>query len=109
MHIGIGGRVQHGQYLFQPATDNRCSALGSLLFVAAKQPIEFFGDPFPVQMQGGQQRGAIGQPQGLRDPLQVGLVGGRHMGLLVVQVLDAVLHLAQKHVRLGQLQRRIGR
>ena len=60
-------------------------------------------------MQGGQQRGAIGQPQGLRDPLQVGLVGGQHMGLLVVQVLDAVLHLAQKHIGLGQLQRRIGR
>ena len=31
------------------------------------------------------------------------------MGLLVVQVLDAVLHLAQKHIRLRQLQRRIGR
>ena len=31
------------------------------------------------------------------------------MGLLIVQVLDAVLHLAQKHIRLRQLQRRIGR
>ena len=31
------------------------------------------------------------------------------MGLLVVQVLDAVLHLAQKNIGLGQLERRVGR
>ena len=32
--------------------------------------------------------------------MQVSLVGGQHMGLLVVQVLDAVFHLAQKYIGL---------
>ena len=112
MHIGVDGRVQHGQYFFQPAAGSGCGtgcSLGRLLFVAAKQPVEFFRHPFPVKVQAGQQRGAIGQPQCVRDPLQIGLIGGQHMGLLIVQVLDAVLHLAQKNIGLGQLERRVGR
>ena len=36
------------------------------------------------------------------DPAQIGVLGWQHVGLLVVQVLDAVLDLAQKLVALRQ-------
>ena len=34
----------------------------------------------------------------MRDPSQIRIGSGQDVGLLIVQVLDAVLHLAQKHV-----------
>ena len=33
--------------------------------------------------------------------MEVIVLGGQHMGLLVVQVLDAVLNLSQKYISLG--------
>ena len=67
-----------------------------------QQALKFARDHGTVVGQLGLQRGHIGQPQAVRQPQQVGSVGGQHMGLLVVQVLDAVFHPAQKHIGLGQ-------
>ena len=41
--------------------------------------------------------------QAVGDPGQVGILGGQHVGLLVVEELDAVLDLAQEHVGLAEL------
>jgi hypothetical protein len=54
------------------------------------------------------QEGAqVGVTHGARHPRQVVVAGGQQVGLLVVQVLDAVLHPAQEDVgarqRLGGL------
>ena len=54
---------------------------------------------------GGGRRQAAHQAQRRGDPRQVSIVGGQQMGLLVIQVLDAVLDLAQNHVGVGQLGR----
>ena len=60
--------------------------------------------PLQLRLQGG----VVRPTQGLCDPLQVGGLGGQLVGLLVVQILDAVFHLAQKHVGLVQGQRGVG-
>lgn len=42
------------------------------------------------------------------NPLQIGRVAGQAVGLLVVQVLNAVFHAAQKHISLVQCLRCVG-
>jgi hypothetical protein len=49
-------------------------------------------------------RRVVAQAQRAGDPGQVGVVGRQQVGLLVVQVLDAVLHLAQEHIGLVELR-----
>ena len=71
-------------------------------FFTAEQHVELACHHVAVQQQIVQKAAGIGVAQGLRNPQQIGIVGGQDMGLLVVQVLDAVLHAAQKDVGLGQ-------
>ena len=66
--------------------------------VAAEQDVELLGHHFAVRVQLTQESTGRGMAQGLGDPGQVVVTRGQHMGLLVIEVLDAVLHLAQKHI-----------
>ena len=52
--------------------------------------------------------GGARQAQAARDPVQVAVGGGQQVGLLVVEVLDAVLDAAQEGVGLGQPPRAVG-
>ena len=57
MQIGVGGHVQQGEQLLQPAPGGGCytrCAFRGLLAVTAQQPVEFFRDPFTVLVQSGQ-------------------------------------------------------
>ncbi|GIX25964.1 MAG: hypothetical protein KatS3mg122_3195 [Caldimonas sp.] len=49
-----------------------------------------------------------GQAQAAGDPAQILVMGGQLVGLLIVEVLDAVFDPAQKDIGLGQLLRRLG-
>ena len=57
---------------------------------------------FTVGIQVHQKCTRVGVSQCLCDPGQIVVAGRQHMGLLVVQVLDAVLHLSQKHISSAQ-------
>ena len=70
--------------------------------VTAKQGVELLCHHFSVCVQIGQKCTAAGITQGPGNPGQVVVAGGQHMGLLVVEVLDAVLNLAQKHIGRSQ-------
>ena len=59
-------------------------------------------------LQNFQQGVAVGQPQGVGNPLQIGGVAGQAVGLLVVKVLNAVFHAAQKYISFVQRQRCVG-
>ena len=66
--------------------------------VAAQQGVKLLRHHLTVRIQFAQESAGTGVSQGLCDPGQVIVPGGQHMGLLVVQILDAVLHLAQKYI-----------
>ena len=70
--------------------------------VAAQQGVKFLRHQFAVGVQGVQKTATVGMAHGLGNPGQVVVAGGQDVGLLVVQVLDAVLDLAQEQVGLGQ-------
>ena len=46
--------------------------------------------------------GEVAEPEAARDPREVGVEGRQQVGLLVVEVLDAVLDATQEFVSLGQ-------
>ena len=69
---------------------------------AAQQRVKLVRHQLAVCVKLGQKRAGVCATQGLGDPGQVAVGRGQHMGLLVVQVLDAVLGLAQKNIGLGQ-------
>ena len=78
------------------------AAAAALLFlVAAQQGVEFLRHQLAVGVQLVQKGAAVGVAHGAGNPGQVVVACGQHMGLLVVQVLNAVLHLAQKDVGAG--------
>ena len=68
----------------------------------AKQLLEFHGDPFPVHVQRTQKGAGVCQSQGVCNPFEIGVVHGQDVGLLVVQVLDAVLYTAQEDIGVRQ-------
>ena len=74
----------------------------ALLLGTTQQSIKLLGYEFAVAVQFMQKGTTVCKSQRQRDPLQVGVGGGQYVGLLVVQVLDAVLHLAQKNIGLRQ-------
>ena len=61
----------------------------------------FLRHQLAVGIQLVQKGAAVGVAHGAGNPGQIVVARGQHMGLLVVQVLDAVLHLAQKDVGAG--------
>ncbi|MPM43079.1 hypothetical protein SDC9_89752 [bioreactor metagenome] len=79
------------------------TAAVALLFlvVTAEQDVELLRHQLAVRVELA-QKAAAPHAHGVADPAQVFVRGGQHMGLLVVQVLDAVLHLAQKNVCSGE-------
>ena len=83
------------------------AAIALLGFVAAQQGVEFLGHQFAMHVQGVQESAAVGVAHRLGDPGQIVVARRQDVGLLVVQVLDAVLHAAQEGVgvreRLGRL------
>jgi len=68
---------------------------------ATQQGVELLRHQLAVGVQLVQERAAVFETQSLGDPGQVVVARGQHVGLLVVQVLDAVLHLAQEHIGAG--------
>ena len=77
----------------------------------AEQRVKLRGHQFTHLAQALQQRTGLrlaGQAQAFGDPAQVVVVAGQQVGLLVVQVLDAVLHLAQERIARGQLGGGVG-
>ena len=75
---------------------------GFAITVAAEQSVELLRHPFAVRVQRAQEAAGAGMTQRLRDPGQVVVTGRQHMGLLVVQVLDAVLDLTQEYIGRAQ-------
>ncbi|KAF5288817.1 hypothetical protein FQR65_LT20891 [Abscondita terminalis] len=69
---------------------------------AAQQGVELLGDLLAMGVELVQEGTGIGIVHGAGNPVQVVVARGQHMGLLVVQVLDAVFHTAQEDVGLGQ-------
>ena len=69
---------------------------------ATEQRVKLLGDQFTVGIEFAQKGTGPGETHGGSNPFQIGIGGWQHMGLLVVQVLDAVLHLPQKHIRACQ-------
>ena len=68
----------------------------------AQQGVKFLRYQFAVAVEFAQEGAAVSKVQGFGNPAQIGIIGGQDMGLLVIQVLDTVLHLAQEVVRLCQ-------
>ncbi|MNS70235.1 hypothetical protein D3C72_1035760 [compost metagenome] len=82
---------------------------GAAALGIAQQFVEFLGHQLPMGIELVQEGAFIVVAQGSGHPVQVVVARGQYMGLLVVQVLDAVLHLAQKGVGIGKgLGGRIG-
>ena len=54
---------------------------------------------FTMGIERMQKTAAVGVAHGAGYPGQIVIARGQHMGLLVVEVLDTVLHTAQKHIR----------
>ena len=110
--LGHTGAEQGGQ-LWQQRVQlarRRCGTFGAaaaafgalLLVVASQQSVELLRHQFAVGVQVVQERAQAAVAQGLGDPQQVVVAGGQHVGLLVVQVLDAVLDPAEEFVRTTQ-------
>ena len=71
----------------------------------AEQGIKFTGHPFTHFTQAVKQsttHAVAGQAQAARRPFQIAVLCGQQVGLLVVQVLDAVLNAAQEGVGVAQ-------
>ena len=77
-------------------------AVGFGFFAQAQQAVKLLRHQFAVAVELCQEVAHITKAQGQRNPIQVFVVGGQCMGLLVVQVLNAVFDLAQKHIGFGQ-------
>ena len=90
-----GCEIGHGRL----AAAARATSAGFL--VAAQQRIEFLRHQLTVGAQLAQEGATVVVAHGMRDPRQVFVMGGQHMRLLVVQVLDAVLDTAQEHIGAG--------
>ena len=74
----------------------------AFLLAAAEQRIEFLRHQFAVRVELVQQGRHAGQAHGGGHPVQVVVLCRQHMGLLIVEVLDAVLDPAQEVIGLGQ-------
>ena len=110
LHARVGG--PQGQALANAAGKHLCHArqfgrvtlpvftgAGFALPVAAQQGVELLRHHFSVGIQVAQQRTRPCVTHGVGHPVQIVVASGQHMGLLVVQVLNAVLDLSQKHIR----------
>ena len=76
--------------------------VAALLGVTAEQGVELLRHQFAVLVELVQKAAGIGIAQGAGNPQQIIVACGQHVGLLVVQVLDAVFHLAQEDVGAAQ-------
>ena len=86
-----------------------CSGLGgaafvvvALLLIAAEQGVELLRHQFAVLVKLVQKGAAVGKTHGAGNPQQIVVACGQHMGLLVVQVLNAMLNLAQEGIGAAQ-------
>ena len=70
--------------------------------LAAQQLVKLRRHQLAVRVQVVQKRAAVTVSQGVRNPGQVIVTGWQGVGLLVVQVLNAVLDMAQKSVGVNQ-------
>ena len=68
----------------------------------AQQLVNFRRHTLSVGGERGQEISRFSEAQRARDPVQIFARRGQHMGLLIVQVLDAVLDLAEEDIGLGQ-------
>ncbi len=103
---GAGSASIRSLHVDRPAPAVRAVAAVAGLLLAAEQLVELLGHELAMRVELRQEGAAARVAQRLRDPAQVVVVHRQHMGLLVVQVLDAVLDAAQELVGRGQ---RIGR
>ena len=91
------------------AARRRAAVAARAGLLAAQQLVELLRHELAVRVELRQEGAAVGIAQRLRDPAQVVVVDRQHVGLLVVQVLDAVLDAAQELVgrrqRIGRLLR----
>ena len=69
---------------------------------AAEQAVEFVRDDFAVGLQVVQQCAGLRVAHAARQPVEVGIGRGQQVSLLVIQILDAMFHTAQKGVGGGQ-------
>ncbi|MPM86619.1 hypothetical protein SDC9_133709 [bioreactor metagenome] len=76
--------------------------VAALLGVAAEQGVELLCHQLAVLVQLVEKAAGIGIAQGAGNPQQIIVACGQHMGLLIVQILDAVLHLAQEDIGTAQ-------
>ncbi len=85
----------------------RCTATPAFLVSTAQQRVKFLRHEFAVAIEFVQQGAAVGQVHGQGNPIQIRVRSWQDVGLLVIQVLDAVFHLAQKNISAGQGVRRV--
>ncbi|OYX04179.1 MAG: hypothetical protein B7Z15_17785 [Rhizobiales bacterium 32-66-8] len=78
----------------------RAGAMAAALALGftAEQLVKLASDQLAVRVEFAKKLAAIAKAQSRRNPAQVVITGWQHMGLLVIQVLNAVLHAAQKNI-----------
>jgi len=112
-HLGGKRRRQLRQHRLQIFHRGARLAVAALAVAAAvgraEQRVELLGHGLAVGIERVQEGTGVGKAQGAGDPGQVVVAGGQDVGLLVVEVLDAVLHPPQKVVGPGQGGHRVGR
>ena len=79
---------------------------GFALPIAAQQDVKLVCNHFTVGIQIREEITAFGVSHGIGNPLQVGILGWQNMRLLVIQILNAMLYFAKKHIGLRQSLRR---
>ena len=71
--------------------------------IATEQGVKFLGNQLAVRVQLPQETVRICVIHGARNPFQIVVACGQNMGLLIVEVLNAVLNIAQECVGLCKL------
>ena len=87
---------QLAQQVFQIG---RCSLPGAMAVfacrrIAAKQCVKFLSHRLTMTIKLGQERVCFGVTHGAGDPGQVVILSRQHMGLLIIQILNAMFYLA---------------
>ena len=92
-----------GHQLFQAGRRHGANRAGAARFavaaLTAEQCVKLLCHYLAVPVQGIEERLQSAISQRLRNPAQVVIRGGQHMRLLIVQVLDTMLDLAQEGIR----------
>ena len=78
------------------------AAFAFLFTAATEQRVKLLCDQFTVGVELAQEQASAWEIHCACDPAQVMILSGEHMGLLVVQVLNAVFYLTQKNISFFQ-------